>query len=66
MYLAFRGIIPQKEWHHSPRLKNNNGDTVALYLVKNEITPQDEWLFGKIANTEELYGICCICLTEDK
>ena len=34
MTLAAAGIIPPKEWHHDPKLKNNGGYTVADILSK--------------------------------
>ena len=32
MILALNGIIPSKEWHHDPNIKDNNNRTVAYYL----------------------------------
>lgn len=44
MILACREIIPPKEWHHSPELKSDYDDTVAMYLASHEIIPPKEWI----------------------
>ena len=38
-----KGIIPPKQWHHDPLLKDNGGLTVALFLISNDISPPKEW-----------------------
>lgn len=43
MILASNGIIPPKEWHHSPELKNSAGWTVAMFLGRKGIIPPKEW-----------------------
>ena len=48
MLLAFRKIIPpsssnKNEWHHNPKIKNNDGETVASLLTKNNIPVPKEW-----------------------
>lgn len=37
MTLASKSIIPPREWYHDKYLTNNNGETVALLLSKNNI-----------------------------
>ena len=37
-------IIPPKEWYHSPELKNDRGETVALLLAYHRKIPPKEWL----------------------
>ena len=44
MYFADRGIIPPKEWYHSPTLYDNEGRTVSMLLSDHEIIPPKEWL----------------------
>ena len=34
MLLAYNGIIPQKCWKHNPKLQNEDGYTVAMYIAK--------------------------------
>ena len=43
MHLAYKGIIPPKEWLHDPALKDNYCKTVAMKLAWNEIIPPKEW-----------------------
>lgn len=43
MMFADKGIIPPKEWHHDPKLYDKYGETVATYLIKEKITPPEEW-----------------------
>lgn len=43
MLLAFNSITPPEQWHHSPSLKNNKGNTVAMSLAMNGIIPPEEW-----------------------
>ena len=42
MILAFKKIIPPKEWHHDPLLRCNNY-TVATIFIRNNILPPKEW-----------------------
>ena len=44
MWLAFRGIIPPKEWHHDPNLKVDDDITVATILALSGIVPPKEWV----------------------
>ena len=44
MRLVWKGIIPPKEWHHSPKLKNVNGWTVAIMLTKKNMKVPKEWI----------------------
>lgn len=37
MYLAYNKIVPTKEWHHDPKLKNEDNETVGYVLSKNNI-----------------------------
>ena len=37
MILAKNKVEIPKEWEHNPTLKNNDGYTVALYMVDNNI-----------------------------
>ncbi len=41
--LAWKGIIPPKEWYHDPTMANVNGNTVAMCLAFNGIAPPKEW-----------------------
>ena len=34
MLLASNGILPPKEWHHDPKIINENNETVAIILLK--------------------------------
>ena len=47
MFLANKGIIPPKEWHHDPLMKNYEGNTVAIILAKRRIIPPKEWEHNK-------------------
>ena len=44
MILAFKGIIPPKEWYHQPELYNVNGDRVKNLLIKAGKEVPDCWL----------------------
>ena len=39
MIYAENGIIPPKEWEHDPTLYDDNFNTVAMLLAKNDIIP---------------------------
>lgn len=43
MDLAHRGIIPPREWHHNPTLRDNHDWTVAMWLAYRGIIPPKEW-----------------------
>ena len=43
MFMASRGCIPPKEWHHDPKLRSKSNLTVAHLLAMNNIIPPDEW-----------------------
>ena len=48
MWLAFKGIIPPKEWYHNPEIKNSYNDTVAILLAGNKIIPLHEWYHSPV------------------
>ena len=37
MILAYKGIIPPKEWIHDPEIMNEYENTVAMKLALNKI-----------------------------
>ena len=40
MYIAhYRKCIPDEHWNHDPKLQDNQGCTVAMYLASNGIIP---------------------------
>ena len=43
MSLAFKGIIPTKEWNHNPNIVSEYNETVAMLLAMNKIIPPKEW-----------------------
>ena len=43
MTLAYKGIVPPKEWWHDPKLHDHEGNTVAMRLVSKGIIPPKEW-----------------------
>lgn len=43
MLLANNGIEPPKEWSHDKDIKDNTGNTVAMYLAKNGKIIPKEW-----------------------
>ena len=43
MWLASNGIIPSKEWHHDPNLRDTGDYTVAMILAYKGIVPPKEW-----------------------
>lgn len=45
MILANNGIIPPKQWHHDPLLKNSDKETVAKILINRKIMPPREWMY---------------------
>ena len=45
MFMASRGFIPPKEWHHNPKLRSKANLTVAHLLAVHKITPPKEWIF---------------------
>ena len=51
MFMASRGCIPPKEWHHDPKLRSKSNLTVAHLICLNirnmrlEIFNLDDWIF---------------------
>lgn len=45
MFMASRGFIPPKEWHHDPDIRSEANLTVAHLLAMNGIIPPKEWIF---------------------
>lgn len=45
MFMASRGFIPSKEWHHYPDMRSKANLTVAHLLAQHGITPPKEWIF---------------------
>ncbi len=45
MLLSINNIIPPKEWYHDPKLCDNHGNTVAVYLLLNNISLPNEWKY---------------------
>lgn len=51
MFMASRGCIPPKEWHHDPKLRSKSNLTVAHLICLNnpdislEIYNLDDWIF---------------------
>jgi len=45
MILSRTGIIPPKEWHHDPKIHNDNIYTVAINLIENNIEVPEEWRY---------------------
>ena len=43
MTLAWKGIIPPKEWYHNPTIKDNDGKTVEDYLLENDKEVPEYW-----------------------
>ena len=43
MKLADNGVMPSKEWHHDPLLKDIYDNTVASILINKNILPPIEW-----------------------
>ena len=43
MLLAANGKDIPDQWKHDKLLKNNNGDTIAMYYAKKGIIPPKEW-----------------------
>jgi len=37
MYLANNKVIPPQEFYHKPTKCNEEGNTVAMYLLKNKL-----------------------------
>ena len=52
-YTLYRKKIPPKEFHHSPDLQNNYGDTVAMLLAWNGIIPPKEWYHSQELKNKE-------------
>lgn len=48
MLLAYKGIIPPKEWNHDPNIKNKKNKTVADILKENHIPLPNEWYDDKM------------------
>ena len=44
MKFAYKGIIPPKEWEHSPELYNIYHRTVAMYLSSWRISISKKWI----------------------
>lgn len=43
MYLASKGIIPPKIFHHDPEMRDKYDCTVAMLLAANGMIPPQEW-----------------------
>lgn len=41
--MAYKGIIPPKEWDHRSDIVNDDKATVALSLARNGLIPPKEW-----------------------
>ena len=43
MRLAMKGIIPDKQYWHDPKIKDKEGHTVCYYLWDNGVIVPDIW-----------------------
>ncbi len=45
MFLADKKLIAPKEYQHDPKIYNKYGNTVAVYLIMNNIKVPQEWKY---------------------
>ncbi len=43
MYLAWKNIIPPKEYNHDPNITDNDIHTVCYYLYSDHLPIPNEW-----------------------
>ena len=47
MILAMKGIIPEDRYKHKSEIYDNEGNTVAIYLIKNHRSVPEMWKYNK-------------------